>query len=134
MIKMSLTGMYGNNDLQMGILLLNMTPTRFVQELGRQFRLDLRDDEARKETHREESTSNAQEATNVSQDGGSGEETRIKEETPEKCDPIPVGKVLIGKGQKRRTWIEAPLLYKDQAREEEEEDVKGISKEGPNNR
>ena len=100
-----------------------MIPTRFIQELGRQFRLDLRDDEVRRKAQREEALSIVQESANAGQYSGSGEET------PEKCDQVSAGELLIGSGQKRRTWIEGPLTDKALVRKEKKE--MGISNEEP---
>jgi hypothetical protein len=97
-----------------------MIPSKFIQELGRQFRLDLRDDEARRKSQKEEAHLSAQKMTTASQDGGSGEETTcIRTETREECGLAFAGELLIGVGQKRRTWIQAPLP-KTQARKEKE--------------
>jgi hypothetical protein len=97
-----------------------MIPTKFIQELGRQFRLDLRDDEARRKSQKEEAHLNAQKMTTAGQDGGSGEGTTcMGKETREDCGLAFAGELLIGIGQKRRTWIQAPLP-KAQAREERE--------------
>lgn len=84
-----------------------MIPTRFIQELGRQFRLDLRDDESRRKAPEEENPSNEQEK-DTCQDGGSGEEMPREQENLEKCNHASGGEELITCGQRRTTWIITP--------------------------
>jgi hypothetical protein len=96
-----------------------MIPTRFIQELGRQFRLDLRDDEIRRKAQEEEKPSYEQEK-DTCQDGGSGEEMPREQENLEKCNHASGGEELIACGQRRRTWIITPAKS-GPAKEQEKE-------------
>ena len=99
-----------------------MKSNRFIQEVGRQFRLDRKDDEDRRK--REEEPLDVQE-TAAAKDDNSRKETVINKKPPENGDHVSAGEQLIGQGKKWRTWIRAPLalgLLAEQAEKEEGED------------
>jgi hypothetical protein len=78
---------------------------RFVRELGRQFRLDLGDDEARRQ--REGVQRSVQESTG-GLDGTTPEDTFEVNQSLENGEKVSAEELFIGHGQKRRTWITAP--------------------------
>lgn len=92
-----------------------------MQELGRQFRLDLRDDKGTRKEDKEEEVPLDVRETPAGKGNDSSKETTTDKETPENGDHVSAGELLIGQGQKRRTWIAAPLAL-GLGKEEEEED------------
>jgi hypothetical protein len=94
--------------------------TRFIQELGRQFRLDLKDDKARKQAEEEGEQSDP--GQKAEKDDCNEEDAIINKKTPENREHQSAGKLLIGQGQKNRTWIAAPLATAAPVKGDEEGD------------